>query len=113
AGLAGALALLVAVAVGSMPRTDAPHAASAPAPPPPVAQPAALPAAPAVASPTPASTVGTLIIDGTAGQRVLVDGVVLTAPAALLRCGLHEVAVGSSTHRTIDVPCGGEITLYR
>jgi hypothetical protein len=78
-----------------------------------VAQPAALPAAPAVASPTPASTVGTLIIDGTAGQRVLVDGVVLTAPAALLRCGLHEVAVGSSTHRTIDVPCGGEITLYR
>ena len=60
-------------------------------------------------------TVGTLRVDGSVeGQRVYVDGVALTAPVALLRCGPHELAVGSpSRARTVDVPCGGDVTVFR
>jgi len=70
---------------------------------------------PAVTTPAPASTVGTLRLDPTIeGQRVFVDGVVLSASAALLRCGPHDVAMGSiGRTRTIDVPCGGEVTVFR
>jgi len=82
--------------------------------------PAAKPAEPstpvlAATTPTPASTVGTLRLDPTVeGQRVFVDGVALSAPAALLRCGPHDVAMGSiGRTRTIDVPCGGEVTVFR
>jgi len=66
-------------------------------------------------APAAASTVGTLRLDPTVeGQRVFVDGVALSAPAALLRCGPHDVAMGSLGHtRTIDVPCGGEVTVFR
>jgi hypothetical protein len=69
----------------------------------------------AATTPTPASTVGTLRLDPTVeGQRVFVDGVALSAPAALLRCGPHDVAMGSiGRTRTIDVPCGGEVTVFR
>lgn len=82
--------------------------------------PAAKPAEPstpvlAATTPAPASTVGTLRLDPTVeGQRVFVDGVALSAPAALLRCGPHDVAMGSiGRTRTIDVPCGGEVTVFR
>jgi hypothetical protein len=136
AGLAAALGVVVLVAVASVPRAQAvtdrtaPGAAPAPTPTPaPVPVPAPAPApvpapapaptpAPTLASP-PASasspTTGTLRVDSTAdGQRVFVDGVVLSAPAALLRGGPHDVAVGSPAHaRAIDVPCGGEVTVYR
>jgi hypothetical protein len=69
----------------------------------------------AATAPMPASTVGTLRLDPTVeGQRVFVDGVALSAPAALLRCGPHDVAMGSiGRTRTIDVPCGGEVTVFR
>jgi hypothetical protein len=85
-----------------------------------VAAPAARPAEPsspilAATAPMPASTVGTLRLDPSVeGQRVFVDGVALSAPAALLRCGPHDVAMGSiGRTRTIDVPCGGEVTVFR
>jgi hypothetical protein len=90
----------------------APAAAPAPQPVSPTvvaqAQPAAAPAAPA-------ATTGTLrIVASAEGQRVFVDGVELSATAALLRCGPHDIAVGSvGRTRSIDVPCGGEVTVYR
>jgi hypothetical protein len=69
----------------------------------------------AATTPAPASTVGTLRLDPSVeAQRVFVDGVALSASAALLRCGPHDVAMGSiGRTRTIDVPCGGEVTVFR
>jgi hypothetical protein len=69
----------------------------------------------AATAPAPASTVGTLRLDPSVeAQRVFVDGVALSASAALLRCGPHDVAMGSiGRTRTIDVPCGGEVTVFR
>jgi len=92
--------------------------------PPPVRASAATPAAKtaessppvlAATTPAPASTVGTLRLDPSVeAQRVFVDGVALSASAALLRCGPHDVAMGSiGRTRTIDVPCGGEVTVFR
>ncbi|HEX3343905.1 MAG TPA: hypothetical protein VHS09_04995 [Polyangiaceae bacterium] len=106
-GAAGVLFL--ALVQGTAP-SAAPVAAATPA-----ARPAERPSTtPAVTTPTPASTVGTLRLDETVeGQRVFVDGVALSAPAALLQCGPHEVAMGSGRTRTIDVPCGGEVTVFR
>jgi hypothetical protein len=81
--------------------------------------------APAIASPPPSSptiTTGTLRIDpAVQGQRVILDGVLLSVPAAIIECGPHDVAVGTATpargekprSRAIDVPCGGEVTVYR
>ncbi|MGH7294821.1 MAG: hypothetical protein ACRELB_07810 [Polyangiaceae bacterium] len=114
AGLAASLLVLATAAVASMPRAQEPvlHAASAPPAPSPerVVPPPPEPAPP----PLPASTVGTLLVDPTAdGQRVLVDGVVLSTGAALVRCGRHEVSVGPGGTRAIEVPCGGEVTVYR
>jgi hypothetical protein len=109
--VAGAVGVLVlALAQGGPPP---PVRASAVAPVPRPAEPAS-PVAPAT-TPAPASTVGTLRLDSTVeGQRVFVDGVALSAPAALLRCGPHDVAMGSiGRTRTIDVPCGGEVTVFR
>jgi hypothetical protein len=67
------------------------------------------------AQPKSDARVGTLRVDPQAeGHRVWVDGIVLTAEAALVRCGEHQVRVGSAGRtRTIDVPCGGEITVFR
>ena len=69
----------------------------------------------AATTPAPASTVGTLRLDPSVeAQRVFVDGIALSASATLLRCGPHDVAMGSiGRTRTIDVPCGGEVTVFR
>ena len=74
--------------------------------------------APAIPPPPPSSptiTTGTLRVDpAVQGQRVMVDGVLLSVPAAIIQCGPHDVAVGpSGRSRAIDVPCGGEVTVYR
>jgi hypothetical protein len=89
-----------------------PAVAVAPAEPPPLA--AAATAAPLPPRPS-TSNIGTLRVDPQAeGHRVWVDGTMLTAQAAILQCGTHRVRVGSFGHpRAIDVPCGGEITVYR
>jgi hypothetical protein len=106
----------------SPPAPPRPAAASGPAPHSTVLPPApidapATPAPPTTASPTPTTeaTTGTLRIDGSAeGQKVYLDGVVLTASAALLRCGPHVLAVGSLARaRIVDVPCGGDLTVFR
>jgi hypothetical protein len=120
AAVAACLVVLVIAAIQSVPRAQGvtahtPPETTAPARPPepkPVVAPVPQPAAP---QPAPASTIGTLLVDSTAeGQRVFVDGVILSAHAALLRCGPHDVAMGSPGRtRTIDVPCGGEVTVYR
>jgi hypothetical protein len=74
--------------------------------------------APVIPPPPPSSpsiTTGTLRVDpAVQGQRVMLDGVLLSVPAALIQCGPHDVAVGASGRsRAIEVPCGGEVTVYR
>jgi hypothetical protein len=120
-GVVGAALALLALAVVLGARSEAPvpvTAAAAPsnAVPAAVVPPTAVvPSQPTPAPVTPMATTGTLRIDSSAeGQRVFVDGVALSATAALLRCGPHDVAVGSvGRTRSIDVPCGGEVTVYR
>jgi len=112
--LAVALGVLVVAAIeGLPPRRALTATAGTPAP---LTLAAAGPTSLAPAStPAPAPTVGTLRLDDSAeGQRVFVDGVALSATAAIVRCGPHEVAVGSTGRtRSIDVPCGGEVTVFR
>ncbi len=51
-----------------------------------------------------------------AGHRIFVDGRVVGdgAQPAVVRCGAHDVKVGSAgTTQRVDVPCGGSITLMR
>ena len=93
------------------------------APQPATAAPAPLPTTSAVFAPAPAplpaavasTTTGTLRIDdGLAAQRVYLDGVPLKASATELQCGPHDIAVGAPTRaRRVDVPCGGDITVFR
>ena len=107
--------ILVAAAISGISGPRDPRAQLA-AQPPPLQTAASLPAPTPTPSPAPAdATVGTLRVDESVeGQRVYLDGVPLTASAALLRCGPHNVAIGSTARtRTVDVPCGGEITVYR
>jgi hypothetical protein len=113
--LAVALVILIAAAVQGL-SSPPPVAARAVAPLPVSVVPAVPPGPAALPSvPAPAPTIGTLRLDDTAeGQRVLLDGVVLSATAAIVRCGPHEVAVGPTGRtRSIDVPCGGEVTVFR
>ncbi len=116
--VAGAMAvagvLIVVALVRSLPASEPPTARTAAAGPAP--QPSAVaPAIPPAPPPTAEATTGTLRIDGSVeGQRVYLDGVALTAAAAMLRCGPHVLAVGSlSRARIVDVPCGGDITVFR
>jgi hypothetical protein len=109
--LAGAI-LVAAAFVGSSPRArSAPASAAARAL-------TSATSAPSVGLPPaapPANTLGVLRLDpGADGQRLRVDGVMLTLPAAVVACGPHDVAVGATgASRTIDVPCGGEVTVFR
>jgi hypothetical protein len=128
-GVITAACLIIAVAVlRDVSRDDdakAPPAAAAaamePAGPPVASRPRDDTASPSPASgvtsapPNNDATVGTLRVDPQAeGHRVWVDGVLLTAEAALVRCGEHQVRVGSTGRaKTVDVPCGGEITVFR
>jgi serine/threonine-protein kinase len=48
------------------------------------------------------------------GRRIFVDhrSVGQTPAAVLVKCGVHEIKIGSSGRpSTIDIPCGGEIAL--
>jgi hypothetical protein len=112
------LGVLVLAAVQSLPRAQGVAARGAVGTLPPVQASEPKPSAtPAVVSPAPApaSTVGVLRVEAAGeGQRVFVDGVALSAPAAVLRCGPHDVAMGSPGRtRSIDVPFGGEVTVFR
>jgi hypothetical protein len=109
AGVVLLVALLRTASGSSAPPPQA--AAAGPAPQPTVVATVAPPAP----LPTAEATTGTLRIDGSVeGQRVYLDGVALTATAAMLRCGPHVLAVGSLARaRIVDVPCGGDITVFR
>ena len=100
---------------GESSRSAAAGTAAAVAPRAPEARPTSEPVIPPPPPSSPAITTGTLRVDpAVQGQRVMVDGVLLSVPAALIQCGPHEVAVGASGRaRTIEVPCGGEVTVYR
>jgi hypothetical protein len=91
------------------------NAAAVTAPQAPESRPTAAPAIPPPPPSSPAITTGTLLVDpAVQGQRLMLDGVLLSVPAAITQCGPHEVAIGpSGRSRTIDVPCGGEVTVYR
>jgi serine/threonine-protein kinase len=48
------------------------------------------------------------------GRRIYVDGVVVgqTPEAVKVKCGLHNVKVGSSGKaRSVEVPCGGAVSV--
>ena len=47
----------------------------------------------------------------TASARLTLDGVPIAAEVALVPCGPHQITVGSAPPRTIDVPCGGTISV--
>jgi hypothetical protein len=114
ATLAVAVTLIVVALVrsGSGP-DDKPVAATAASP---IAPPVTPAIAPTAAPSQPAEvTTGTLRVDpGLQGQHVYVDGVALSASAAMLKCGPHAVAVGSLARvRVVEVPCGGDVTVFR
>jgi hypothetical protein len=106
--LALAVVILAVAALRSLSSDEAPPGAAA-APAAPLAPPRADPGLP-----RPSSTVGTLRFDPVLGRRITVDGVALTAEAALVRCGPHEVLIASAgPARLVEVPCGGEVTITR
>lgn len=48
-----------------------------------------------------------------AGRRVFIDDKVVgqTPESFTVKCGTHQIRVGSSGHaHSIEIPCGGEIT---
>jgi hypothetical protein len=112
--MAGAAVIGVIALVKGVTASAAPAPATASPTPPPVPT-IVVVAPPAAPQPSSEVTVGTLRIDGSVeGHKVYVDGVALTAPVAMLRCGKHDLSVGSPGHpRSIDVPCGGEVTVFR
>jgi serine/threonine-protein kinase len=77
------------------------------------------PSATATAEPTTAPLAGAkegILDTGTAasGRRVFVDGKVVgqTPLKQAIRCGLHQVKVGSSgTEKAVQIPCGGSVTV--
>jgi hypothetical protein len=91
------------------------NVAAAAAPQAPETRPTSVPAIPPPPPSSPTITTGTLRVDpAVQGQRLMLDGVLLSVPAAMIQCGPHDVAVGQSGRsRVIDVPCGGEVTVYR
>ncbi len=99
-------AILPAVtATTTLTSASAPAAHSSPAPPPnatgvPVVDVAALPRA----------QDGT--VTGAPGHRLWIDGALAASWQASVACGRHVVQVGSAgVPRTVDVPCGGAITV--
>jgi len=70
-------------------------------------------APPAIAAPAPPAappaTTGT--ITRPAQKRVAIDGAPMRATSLTLACGAHSVKVGAAKAKTLDVPCGGTLTL--
>lgn len=117
AALLSGAAIFGALAWSARPRSS-PHVAIRPArrprlvPPRVVAAPRPEPRADASAAPAVSATTGLLVTDAReAGHRLFVDGRVLAAGAPVaVRCGTHEVRVGSAGRlRKLTVPCGGSV----
>jgi hypothetical protein len=69
------------------------------------------PAAAAAAPPDPASAGTVRLGRSTLVGHVWLDGKKLSAPSVLVSCGTHQVKVGHGRKHSIDVPCGGEISV--
>ncbi len=61
----------------------------------------------------PRAPVGTVsLAAAAASHRLIVDGVVAPSGSVIVKCGKHQVRVGSKGRRQIvDVPCGGETVI--
>jgi hypothetical protein len=81
-------------------------APGAPLPPPPA------PAAAPVAAPTSASTTGTVRVDPNL-RAVVVDGSFRRANdgVVVVSCGSHRIKAGMKEQQTVNVPCGGSVSL--
>lgn len=90
-------------------------ATQAPTPPPPAPTSAPAPATPSPAAMAPDGTSsGTVRLDKPAKVgHVWLDGKKITSPSALVSCGTHKIKVGHARSHSIDVPCGGEISVSR
>ena len=93
-----------------------PAALSPPAAPNPPALPVAAAASPTNQSPTASSdvTTGTVRIEKPAvAGRVWIDGKKVSAPSVLTTCGAHQIKVGHSHAKSVQIPCGGELVVSR
>jgi hypothetical protein len=48
---------------------------------------------------------------GAGAAPLLIDGARITGPTAVVACGRHEVRAGRGRSRTVDIPCGGNVTI--
>jgi len=80
------------------------------------------PTSPAKAATTPAvgatasdpASAGTVRLGRpTLSGHVWLDGKKLTGTSVLVSCGTHQIKVGRGRKHSIDVPCGGEISISR
>lgn len=100
-----------AVSIPAFPTSLSPQ--TAPNPP---APPVATTSVPANPSPTVSSdvTTGTVRIEKPAVVgRVWIDGKKVSAPSVLTTCGAHQIKVGHSHARSVQIPCGGEFVVSR
>ena len=100
---------IVVLGVGLVRRGVAAAAYVNEAPPVAIAAPPVTAAAAAPAPPPPAATTGTLVRP--AKKRVSLDGKPMRATSLTIACGAHSVKVGAAKAKSIDVPCGGTVTL--
>lgn len=57
---------------------------------------------------------GTVHLDRLASPgRVWLDGKKISAGSAIVSCGTHQIRVGLRRTHSIDVPCGGEVTVAK
>jgi hypothetical protein len=116
AALAGCALILVAAVIARVG-----HASSEPqiaSPPKDVAKEAPTPAPAVPITPTAAAVpeippTGTLRLERPAlPGRVWLDGKKLTSPSVLIRCGTHQIKVGTRGRtRSVQVPCDGELVI--
>ncbi len=74
---------------------------------------AAAPAAIGAAASDPASAGTVRLGRPTLSGHVWLDGKKLKATSVLVSCGTHQIKVGRGRKHSIDVPCGGEISVSR
>lgn len=73
-----------------------------------------VPAAQAITNQAPdLPSTGTVLIGRSSAGHVQLDGRNLAASSAIVSCGTHQIRIGHGKPHSIDVPCGGEITVTR
>lgn len=74
-----------------------------------VAAPPSAPPSEAIPATPPAATTGTVV--HASKRRLVIDGAVVKETSLSLPCGAHTVKIGVGNAHSVDVPCGGSITL--